>query len=121
MKHRVVGFRSLVLFALIVGLLTPGWARGQGVTVESDGQVFTVTGLDLSYARQALYGHPSLPALDEILELQVELSDFPSGYARFQEGTPTKIFALGDIANLPSNQFHASGIEVISESIVADA
>ncbi|MHC4996698.1 MAG: hypothetical protein ACYTGQ_16770, partial [Planctomycetota bacterium] len=119
MKNRSVGLRSLVLLVLALGWLTPGAVRAQEVSVETDGQVFTVTGLDLSFARDALVGHPSLPSVEEILNsVRVELGDFPSGYARYQEGAPSKIFSLAEIGDLPSNRFHASGIEVLSEAIV---
>jgi len=112
----------LVLWALWLMVVLPGVAgadapeAGQGaITADSnDGPSYEVRAFVFEYQ---LRDHPGLPPLDELMEIEVKLTETANGYIAPRAGAATMV-RLGDVPKLAIQSFYASAIRKISEEIV---
>lgn len=90
------------------------------VAVDADGPRYKVTKLDLEYESE----HPSLPPIDELGDVVVNLTLTETGYIAPREGTAVVAIPLSSIdEQLPQLQqywFYASALRSIAQTVVAE-
>ncbi|MFZ4573069.1 MAG: ShlB/FhaC/HecB family hemolysin secretion/activation protein [Phycisphaerales bacterium] len=82
-----------------------------------DGSVYPISKFTVAYANP---GHPDHPAVDQLLDAEVELAVLPGGYARPAEGRSTVKMKLRDLAEGGGGNFYWSAIAEAGATVVRE-
>ncbi len=79
-----------------------------------DGASYPVSAFVLRYLHE---GHPGLPPLAEVMQLEIALLHTEQGYVAPREGVPSEMFSLADLSGPASQDYYGSAIQKILEGI----
>jgi hemolysin activation/secretion protein len=82
----------------------------------ADGLVYPVSTFVIEYAKE----HPDHPPVEELLELEVELTRSDQGYLSARPGAPTEHMRIGRPADSPPAPFFGSAIRAVGAAIVEE-
>jgi len=83
---------------------------------QDDGPVYAVSSFVTQYWKE----HPQQPAVDDLLNAQVEIAQLPSGYAAPGEGRTTRTVRVRELSEGGGGNFHWSGLTAVASAIVKE-
>jgi len=63
------------------------------------------------------FAHPQAPAIEDLLNTEVELGQTPEGYVKARPGVPSVMVRLADVPDRPIELYRLSGIEAVTDAI----
>lgn len=63
------------------------------------------------------FEHPRVPAVEDLLNAEVELGETPEGYVKARPGIPTVKLRVADVPDRPIENYRLSGLEAVTDAI----
>ncbi len=101
---------AMGIVAVVGALASPA---GAAQALPEDGPTYPVSDIRLRYLRD----NPMHPPIEGALAIEVELGQTDTGYVAPREDVPPITLRLSDIADRPTEVYHASGIQRILEAL----